>query len=205
MIPDAPPPGAELAPARPSDETLRLLAERRSGNAKAMTGPGPTPEQADALLRLAARVPDHRMIAPFRFVVFEGEARARFGERLRAAKAAAEPGADEAALAEAAGLFLRAPLVIAVVSSPDTDHKTPVWEQELTAGAACQNLLIAAAALGYAAQWLTGWPAYDESVRSALALEPAERVAGYFYLGTSTADVPERPRPDMDAIVTRWT
>lgn len=188
---------SQTLPDAASPDTLRLLAARRSVPAKAMTGPGPSREQADEILRLAARVPDHRMLEPFRFVVLEGAGKARFAGLLRGA-----PTAPEGKAEKAASLYERAPLVVAVVSSVDPEHETPVWEQELTAGAACQNLLIAAHAQGWGAQWLTGWPAYDRTVAEALRLGPHERVAGFIFVGTPTARPDDRRRPDMDAIVT---
>ena len=177
-------------------DTLTHLANRRSVPAKTMTGPGPDAAQRDEILRIAARVPDHRMVEPFRFIVFEEEGKARFANELRRA-----PGAPERKGEGTAAMVERVPLVVAVVSSPDTDHETPVWEQELTVGAVCQNLVAAATAQGWAAQWLTGWSAYDAGIGRALGLGPNERIAGYFFVGTATVRPDERPRPDMDRIV----
>ena len=182
-----------------STETLALLSRRRSVPAKTMTGPGPDAAQTRDLLRLAARVPDHRMLEPFRFVVFEGAGLAAFADTLRSAPTAPEDKRDKAA-----DLYANAPLVVGVISSVDAEHKTPVWEQELTAGAACQNLVVAATAQGWGAQWLTGWPAYDDTVRDALAMGPHERVAGFVFVGTPTVLPEDRKRPDLDRIVTRW-
>lgn len=178
---------------------LDLLSERRSVPAKAMTGPGPTPAQTDELLRIAARVPDHRMLEPFRFVVLEGAGKDAFADVL--AKA---PTAPEDKREKAAKLYARAPLVVGVISSVDPEHKTPAWEQELVAGAVCQNLLVAAAAQGWGAQWLTGWPAYDETVAGAIGLGPNERVAGFIFVGTPNARPEERKRPDLSRIAERW-
>ena len=177
----------------------RLLAERRSVPAKTMTGPGPDADQLDAILTIAARVPDHRMVEPFRFVVLEGEGKGAFANVLRGA-----PSAPEDKRGKAADLYERAPLAVVVVSSPDAQHKTPVWEQELTAGAACQNMLTAAHAEGFGAQWLTGWPAYDDTAGRALGLGPHERVAGVIFIGTPTVMPDERKRPDLSRIVSRY-
>ena len=181
-------------------ETLDLLATRRSVPAKTMTGPGPDAEQTDELLRIAARVPDHRMLEPFRFVVLEGVGLDRFADLLRTA-----PTAPEGKRGKAADLYARAPLVVGVIASVDPEHKTPVWEQELTVGAACQNLIVAAHAQGWGAQWLTGWPAYDETVAEALSVGPNERLAGFVFIGTPGVRPDDRKRPDLDEIVTRWT
>mgnify|MGYP006276020247 FL=1 len=194
-----------MSAARPSAQARRMMALRRSGGKQAMGPPGPDPAELDELLRVAARVPDHRRVEPWRFIVLEGEAREGFGARLAEIYAAANPGSSDSDIAEARALPLRAPVVVAVVSSPDPNHKTPVWEQELSAGALCQNLLLAANAAGWAGVWLTEWIAYDGQVAAELGLTTHERIAGFIYLGTPLADPPERPRPDMDARVTRWT
>ena len=205
MLP-TPTPGETVPAANPKADALSLLARRRSVTAKTMTGPGPEGDALDALLGVAARVPDHRKVVPFRFVVLEGKARQRFGETVvRPAARAREPDASARKLDEEAAQFSRGGVVVVVVSAPDPDHKTPVWEQELTAGAVCQNLLIAANAAGWAGQWLTGWTAYDEAVTTPLGLRSGERVAGYIYLGTAEHDPKERARPDLGSITTRWT
>ena len=202
---ETPTPGETVPAANPKADALSLLARRRSVTAKTMTGPGPEGADLDALLAVAARVPDHRKVAPFRFVVLEGDARTRFGESVvRPAARAREPEATDRKLDEEAAQFARGGVVVAVVSAPDPDHKTPVWEQELTVGAVCQNLLVAANAAGWAGQWLTGWAAYDDAVTRALGVRPGERVAGYIYLGTAEEDPKERARPDIAAITTRW-
>ena len=155
------------------------------------------------MLRLAARVPDHRMLTPWRFIVIEGEGRRAFGDALAKAHAAAGREGDPE---EARKLPMRAPVIVTVVSSPVEDPKqTPVWEQELSAGAVCQNLLIAACAMGWAASWISEWPAFDADVAAALGLGGKERVAGFFYLGTPTEAPLERKRPDMDVKTTYWT
>ena len=201
--PPAPHPGELLAAARPSAETLALLATRRSTVAKNMTGPGPDPEQVETLLRLAARVPDHGKLHPWRFIVFEGDARAKFGETLEARLRALEPDAPPERYALERDRFTRAPVVIGVISDTTENHKIPEWEQILSAGAACQTLLIAASALGFAAQWLTEWYAYDKHIKTELGLAPGERVAGFVYIATACVDPEERPR--KPARVTRWS
>ncbi len=181
-----------------------MMALRRSGGKQMIGSPGPDPTELEEILRVAARVPDHRRLEPWRFIVFEGEARREFGARLAAIHAADHPDATERDMADARALPLRAPVVIAVISSPDPDHKTPVWEQELSAGAVCQNLLLSANAAGWAGVWLTEWIAYDRAVSVELGLTTHERVAGFIYLGTAKANPPERPRPDMPGKISRW-
>jgi len=187
----------------PAPQTIDLLLSRRSGSAKAMTGPGPSPEELQTILRAASRVPDHGKLFPWRFIVFEGEARARMGELLVQCLRETETVTPERAALEA-GRFLRAPVVIGVVSRVREAIPIPEWEQQLSAGAVCQTMLIAAHALGYVANWITEWCAYHPLVLERLGLKPGERIAGYIYIGKSTVALEERPRPDLEKIVTRF-
>lgn len=203
VFPPSPPAGTPMLLTRPSTGARALLALRRSAGSKMLTAPGPSPEALDHLLIVAARVPDHRKIEPWRFIVFEGEARARFGLQIEAIYKAAHEDADAETLILERARFLRAPCVVAIISSPDPAHKTPVWEQELSTGAVCYNLLLAANAAGWAGVWLTEWLAYDRDISRALKLSAHERVAGFIYIGTATGPGPERPRPNMALKVTR--
>lgn len=203
-FPPAPPTGTPLLATRPSPSARAMLALRRSAGKGTLAAPGPDPSQLDELLGIAARVPDHRRLEPWRFVVIEGEARGRLGAICARIRAASDPDANEAALEEDRARFLRAPVTVCVVSSPDKAHKTPVWEQELSAGAVCYNLLLAANAAGWAGTWLTEWMAYDPDVAAALGLGDTERIAGFIYLGTASIQPPERPRADMSVKVWRW-
>ena len=196
--------GDVLPASHASDETIELLRLRRSTPADFLTKPGPSALELDLMLQIAARAPDHRRVTPFRFIVFEGEARARFGEVLRKQFMQNEPDADEQRAAYEQNRFMRAPIVVAVVSSVNANHRTPEWEQILTAGAVCQNLLIAASAHGFAAQWVTEWYAFDEAVLKSLGLGENERIAGYMYIGTAREDPKERARPDLSTITTRY-
>lgn len=181
---------------------IDLLLTRRSGSAKAMTGPGPDAEQLRTILAAAARVPDHGKLFPWRFVLFEGEARARFGDVL------AECLPKEEATPERLGVerarFLRAPVVVGVISRVREGIPIPAWEQELSAGAVCQTMLFAATALGFVANWLTEWPAFSPCVAERLGLAQGERVAGFVYIGHPAASLEERVRPDLDKLVTRF-
>lgn len=204
LFPPAPPVGTPMLATRPSADARRLLALRRSAAKQFLGAPGPAPEELDELLKIAARVPDHRKLSPWRFIVFEGEARAEFGRELARICGENKPDAESQDVLEAAGLPLRAPVVVAVISSPVDDGRTPVWEQELSAGAVCYNLLLAANASGWAGTWLSEWPAFDLKVAGILGLRETERVAGFIYLGTARVAPPERARTDMSGKVTRW-
>ena len=185
-------------------DLIDFLATRRSNLAKTMTGPGPDETTRDKILEIAARVPDHRKLTPWRFIVFEGSARSTFGQHISTAFMSSYPNAPaDRAIFEGARLT-RAPLVVAVVSAPsECPRGTPKWEQELSAGAVCFNMCLAAQAHGFAAQWLTEWYAFDGSVNAALGLKEAERVAGYIYIGTATAQASPRTRPNLKN-VTRY-
>ncbi len=192
--------------AEPVPEAMTLLLTRRSVVAAKLGAPGPAADELRRILTAAARVPDHKKLVPWRFILFEGEAREAFGRVLADACAAeaAEP-ASPVRLETEAARFLRAPVVVAVISRIARENVVPEWEQILSAGAACQNLLLAAHAAGYAAQWITEWYAYSPRVRAALGLDERERVAGFVYIGTAREAPTERPRPALDDIVTRWT
>lgn len=187
-----------------TNSTIDLLLKRRSVTAIKMTAPGPDRDQIDIILRAGARVPDHGKLAPWRFVLFEGDARAEIGKTIAEAFSRGNPDADEERVAFEAGRLARAPAVICVVSSLKETVKVPEWEQILSAGAVCQNMLVAATALGLACQWLTEWYAYDDQVKAAIGLGDGERIAGFVYLGTAREAPEERVRPDLDAIVSLW-
>lgn len=200
----APPLGEPTPAAFPSDDSVRMLRQRRSTSPELMQGPGPSALELRTILEIGARVPDHRRVYPFRFIVFEGDRRAVAGAIFAERLAAIDSSADTAKLDVERRRLLRAPSVVAVVSKVDRSHKTPEWEQVLTAGAVCENLLLAASAHGFAACWLTEWPAYDAGVREALGLAADERFAGFIYFGSARENPKERPRPDLDALITRF-
>ena len=187
-----------------TNPALDLLLSRRSVSANALGEPGPSEAEAELMLRAASRVPDHKKLAPWRFLLFRGAARAAFGKVLAKACRAEEKEPGAFRLENEAKRFLRAPLVIAVISRVVQSQGAPEWEQILSAGAACQNLILAANALGYGTQWITEWRAYSEGVRRALGLAPNERVAGFVYIGTAKEKPEERERPKLDAIVADW-
>jgi len=181
-----------------------FLLKRRSVVAQNMMEPGPSDEVLQTILTIGARVPDHGKLHPWRFIIFKGDLRAEFGDVLGKAFAAANPQATEDEIAFERARLTRAPLVVAVISRSGPHVKIPEWEQILSSGAVCQNILVAAQAQGFAAQWLTEWYAYDKQVDKALGLEEHERVAGYMYLGTPKMPPKERPRPDLAEITSHW-
>jgi nitroreductase len=194
VLPPEPEFGSQLAPAHESEETLKLLALRRSTPVAALAEPGPSPQDVDTLLRLAMRVPDHRKLEPWRIIVIEGPARQKLADVFAASPTPIDPRSA-----------FRAPVILAIISAPvDDPKKTPVWEQQLSAGALCQTLMIAANAMGWAACWITEDPAYDPHVHQALGMHPGEQVAGFIYLGTAKEKPVERQRPDVSAKATRW-
>ncbi|WP_409432803.1 nitroreductase [Litorimonas sp. RW-G-Af-16] len=196
----------DLPQSRP--ETLDFLRERRSNLAKVMEGDGagPSADQITELLTIGARVPDHRKLAPWRFLTFQGKARADIGQHIATSFMKANPTAPQDRAIFEGQRFLRAPLVIGVISSPvDCPRGTPKWEQVLSAGAVCFNLCLAAQAMGFGAQWLTEWYAYDSDVQAALGLSEVEEVAGFIYIGPVTDAPSERARPDIHALTKAWT
>ncbi|MEM9422584.1 MAG: nitroreductase [Pseudomonadota bacterium] len=204
-VDEAPEPGEALPAAYPSQPFLEMLARRRSTVAMMMAAPGPDRQTLDQLLTIAARVPDHGKLAPFRFVVFDGDAREAFGDEV--VKAAAQRD-DEVKKRPERGLrelMVRAPVVVAVISSTNPESKIPEWEQILTAGAVCHNLLLTASAAGFAGQWLTEWLAFDDNIAKSLSMGPNERIAGFIHLGTAKDLPKERPRPDVKSLTTDWS
>lgn len=184
---------------------LELLSTRRSVKPDRMAAPGPTPSQIEEILTIAARVPDHKKLAPWRFIVFEGDARLKAGEIFADACRLEDrdPPSDQRLEFERNRLC-RAPLVVAVVSRVVDNPIAPEWEQVLSAGAACFNMCLAANAMGFGTNWVTEWVAYSARVRQGLGLAANERIAGFVYIGTAVERAPERERPDLAHIVTRW-
>ena len=188
-----------------SPQTLDLLLSRRSGSAKAMRGPGPSDEQIKTFITAASRVPDHGKLAPWRFLVIRGEARGALGDVLVTALTTSEPETTGERIALEQRRFLRAPVVIAVVSHVREGIAIPEWEQILSSGAACQTLCLAAHAQGFVANWITEWPAYHPIVREALGLHAGERIAGFIYLGHPVEPLVDRPRPRFEDIAQEWS
>ena len=197
-LPDAPSFGAPVDQ-HPCPELLSFLATRRSASAVTLAEPAPGDDDVAALIRLAARAPDHGKLAPWRFIVLRGENKAAYAARL---EALAQGRGDARAAAKLAKLKTP-PLGIAVVSAPRA-HEIPEWEQVLSAGAVCTTLLYAAQALGYGANWITDWYAYDAQAKTILGLEAQEQVAGFILLGSIKEPPLERERPDAKALTSTW-
>ena len=183
---------------------LSLLLTRRSGKPRQMEGNRPSREELDQMLTIAARTPDHGKLTPWRFVIVEDEQRDAFAAMLRAALAEEEPAAGPARhhIEEEFAHYQGALAVL--LSAPVQGHKVPVWEQELSCGAAGMNLLHAAHALGYVGGWLTGWRAYSPLVTASIC-RPGERIAGFIFIGDPGCDLEERPRPTLADVARRWT
>jgi nitroreductase len=181
---------------------LSLLHTRRSGKPRDMVAPGPSAEQMEAILKAAVRVPDHGKLAPWRFVIVAADQRAALAHLLTTAYRAEKPDAGRLEIEAMEQMAHQAPTLVVALSSPK-ESKIPAWEQELSAGAACMQLLNAAHALGFVGGWLTGWPAYSDAVRDAFGAAP-ERIAGFLFIGSPSRPQEERPRPDYDDVVSLW-
>lgn len=182
---------------------LALLSTRRSARPRDLVAPGPSAAELRRILEIAMRTPDHGKLHPWRFVHVGRDQRDAFAELLDGAYRVDHPDPGRLEV-EANGRFARqAPALIVALSSPTHGHKIPVWEQELSCGAACMNLLLAAHALGYAGGLVTGWAAYSDAVLAAFGAPP-ERIAGFIFLGTPGAELSERLRPDYDEVASEW-
>jgi len=182
---------------------LSLLSTRRSGKPRDLAAPGPDDAQLWQILEIAARTPDHGKLAPWRFVIVPADKRAALAETIANAYRAERPQAARLEIEALEQFATQAPALVVVLSSPKVESHIPLWEQQLSAGAACMNLLHAAHALGFAGGWLTGWSAYSDAVRDAFGAEP-ERIAGFIFLGTPGKQLEERPRPDPQNIISTW-
>jgi nitroreductase len=183
--------------------TLALLRTRRSGKPRDMVEPGPDAAQVRMIMEAAIRVPDHGKLAPWRFVIVSRDQRQRLADVLTGAYLAEKPGAGRLEIETMEQFAHQAPTLIVALSTPVADSKIPLWEQELSVGAACMNLLTAAHASGFVSSWLTGWPTYSDAVRDAFG-SPGERIAGFIFIGSPGRALEERPRPDYDKVVINW-
>jgi nitroreductase len=185
-------------------DAIELLKIRRSVKPRDLTGPGPSPSELQTILTIGARVPDHGKLVPWRFIIFEGDARLRAGDIIAGVFKQKNPRAAAADIEVETRRLMDAPLVIGVVSLTKPHPKVPVWEQELSAGASAMNIVTASTALGYGAAWLTGWFSYDRDVLGGLGLQADEKLAGFIHVGTATRPSEDRPRPALEDIVTRF-
>ena len=181
---------------------IDFLLTRRSVAPLQMKGPAPDADQLKTLLTISSRVPDHGKLAPWRYIVFEGDARVRAGDAFAEIHRCKHPDASDDALKIERMRFQNTPMVVAVVSKAAPHVKIPEWEQELSAGAVCMSLIIAANAMGFVTKWLTEWIAFDRDVAAALGLSTQERIAGFIHIGHMTEKPPERERPVLADIVT---
>lgn len=182
---------------------LSLLETRRSAKPRELVGPAPTSQELDRILTIAARVPDHGKLHPWRFIIVRDDQRYAFGALLREALAEHDPCASIAHHEKEDEFAHYAGQLVVLVSTPAADHKIPVWEQELSCGAAGMNLLLAAHALGYVAGWVTGWRTYSERVRQAFC-GPGERIAAFIFIGHPSRELDERPRPALADVSRVW-
>lgn len=182
---------------------LSLLESRRSGKPRELGGPGPSPEDLARIFSIATRTPDHGKLFPWRFITVGDEQRDALGILFRQALAKEDECAPPAKHEKADEFAHYAGQLVVLVSAPIHGHKIPVWEQELSCGAAAMNLLLAAHALGYVAGWVTGWYAYSEHVRRAFC-GPGERIAGFIFIGHAVRDLEERPRAPLASVVKPW-
>jgi nitroreductase len=186
-------------------EPLDFLNARRSTPSRQLGEPGPDAAQLEQLLTAAIRVPDHGKLTPWRLLLIRGEARARLGERLAEIHQRKDPDIAGPALAKDRDRYTFAPLIIAVIARIDAQHpKIPQQEQLLSTGCVAYNLLLGAHALGFGAQWLTGWAAYDADAAALFGLSPQERIVSFVHIGTAREAAPERTRPALTEIVSEW-
>jgi nitroreductase len=182
---------------------LSLLETRRSGRPREMIGPGPTPEEMERILSIAARTPDHGKLFPWRFITVGDDQRESLAKLLRRALAEEDPSAPRLKHDKAEAFARQGAALVVLVSAPTRDHKIPVWEQQMSCGAAGMNLLLAAHAIGYVASWITGWATCSEIVRSAFC-GPGETIAGFMFIGNPGSPLEERPRAPLATVAKRW-
>lgn len=185
-------------------DTLTLLQTRRSSKARNLVAPGPSDAELKQILEIGMRVPDHGKLAPWRFIVVEKDTQAALGEAAAQAYLKEKPEASTLELGAIKSFPSQAPVVVIVLSRLNTTRAIPEWEQRLSAGAACQNMMIAAHAQGYLASWLTGWSAYSPDVVDILGGKEGDKIAGFLFIGSSNHDLSERPRPEFDDIVSYY-
>lgn len=184
---------------------LSLLLQRHSSPSRQLGEPAPDEATLHDLLEAAIRVPDHGKLVPFRLIRLQGEAKLRFAEALAALAVRNRPEMSDKKRDKERNRYSYAPLILVVVASIDHDSKVPPIEQQLSAGCVAHNLLLGAYALGYGAQWLTGWAAYDPDVAKVLRLKPHEQVLGFIHLGTTQIDIPDRDRPALADLLETWS
>ena len=184
---------------------IDFLLSRKSAPIAELREPAPGDDEIATLIRVASRVPDHGRLTPWRFIVYRGEARHRIGDMLAKRAEEREGPLPDARVEQEKARFSRAPLVIGVIHCPRDNPKIPRWEMLLSGGAAAMNLVLAANALGYSTNWITNWYSDDEEGRRILGLAPEERVVGFVHIGTFSGDAPERPRPEVETLISEYS
>lgn len=184
-----------------NQNTMSLLLTRRSAKARNLESPGPNEEQLRDILTAGMRVPDHGKLAPWRFIVVQNEAQDALSNIFADAYLNEKPEASALELDSIQNFPKQAPVMIAVLSRLNTARAIPEWEQRLSAGAACQNMILAAHAMGFKANWLTGWAAFCEDIIKELGGQQDDKIAGFLFIGSSNKGLSERPRPAFDDII----
>ena len=179
------------------------LGSRRSGRPREMIAPGPSDTQIEEIVRIALRTPDHGKLAPWRVISVGKDQRQRLVEGMTAAYLKETPSAGRLELEALDKISNEAPALLIVLSTPDQSSKIPLWEQELSCGAFCMNLIHAVNASGFVGSWITGWPAFNDDVRDLFGEAP-QKIAGFIFIGTASAELKERPRPELRQILSKW-
>jgi nitroreductase len=195
----------DLPAPRADKALLDMLALRRSIKVAHLAEPGPDSETLTTILQIGARVPDHGKLGPWRFIILAGQDRQTYGNQIAALLARRSPQMDVQHLAMESERFARTPVVVAVISTAGPHAKIPEWEQILSAGAVCHNIMLAARGFGFGSVWLSEWVAYDKEALALLGMTEEEKLAGFIYLGTTTTPPVERPRPDALTRISTWS
>jgi len=185
------------------NETLRLLGSRSSTRAQDLREPAPDEAQLRRMLEIAARVPDHGIMEPWRFLVMPKASRGAVVTQIVTKFRAAQPNATDGEVDKIRLRFKDSPLIVVVISRTGAHPKVPEIEQVLSAGAVCMNLLHAAHASGFGATWLTGWAAFDKSSKELFGLSDNEQIVGFVHIGTRKVEAFNRPRPELSEIVSK--
>jgi nitroreductase len=200
-MPDLQPESPTVTQFNDRTSALSLLLTRRSGKPRDMIAPGPSESELATILQAAQRVPDHGKLAPWRFVVVDNAARQKLADVIETAFRAEKPAAPQTDIDSVRAYALQGERLVVILSTPKTGIKIPLWEQELSAGAVCQNFLLATHDCGFLGSWLTGWPAYSPAVLAALGGSETNKIAGFMYIGSAARPLEERPRPNYDDVV----